>query len=303
MGFDFIFEQVLLLFIFVVAGYVLGKASLCKPEHCKTLSTMLVYVFLPCLYFNNFAENLTVEYLKTKYPLILASVGLLLVFVLLSKLIGNKMTKHPYERVVLRYSLTVPNYGYMGCALCGSLFGSKALLDMMIFGLPLSVYISTSGYNMLTRNEGKISLKRIMTPPMYGILLGCIVGLTGLKLPNVLTEVAQKGAACMSPVAMLLSGIAVSEFKFKELLVNKQAYIVVALRLLGLPLLAFALVKLIRMDMALMPAVLVYSMPCGMNTIIYPKMVGEDCRTGAGLVLISSVLCVITIPLCLYFLL
>lgn len=303
MGFGVIFEQVLLLFIFVVAGYILGKAGLCKPEHCKTLSGVLIYVFLPCLYFNNFAENLTVAYLKTKYPLILVSVGLMLVYVVLAKLIGNKMTKHPYERVVLRYSLTVPNYGYMGCALCLSLYGDKDLLDMMIFGLPLSVYISTSGYNMLTRNEGKISLKRIMTPPMYGILLGCIVGLTGLKLPNVMTQVAQKGAACMSPVAMLLSGIAVSEFRVKELLVNKKAYLVVALRLAALPVLAFLLVKGVRMDMALKSAVVIYSMPCGMNTIIYPKMVGEDCRMGASLVLISSVACVLTIPLCLYFLL
>jgi len=47
----------------------------------------------------------------------------------------------------------------------------------------------------------------------------------------------------------------------------------------------------------------IYCMPCGMNTIIYPKMVGEDCRMGASLVLISSVACVLTIPLCLYFLL
>lgn len=303
MGFGVILEQVLLLFIFVVAGYILGKTGLCKPEHCKTLSGVLIYVFLPCLYFNNFAENLTVAYLKTKYPLILVSVGLMLVYVVLAKLIGNKMTKHPYERVVLRYSLTVPNYGYMGCALCLSLYGNKALLDMMIFGLPLSVYISTSGYNMLTRNEGRISLKRVMTPPMYGILLGCIVGLTGLKLPSVLTQVSQKSAACMSPVAMLLSGIAVSEFKVKELLLNKKAYLVVALRLVVLPVLAFLLVKGIRMEMALMSAVVIYCMPCGMNTIIYPKMVGEDCRMGASLVLISSVACVLTIPLCLYFLL
>ena len=112
-----------------------------------------------------------------------------------------------------------------------------------------------------------------------------------------MTQVAQKGEVCMSPVAMLLSGIAVSEFRVKELLVNKKAYLVVALRLVALPVLAFLLVKGVRMDMALKSAVVIYSMPCGMNTIIYPKMVGEDCRMGASLVLISSVACVLTIPL------
>ena len=303
MGIGIIFEQVLQLFIFIVAGYVLSKVGVFKPEHCKTLSAMLVYIFLPCVSFNNFAANLTVAYMKTKYPLVIASFVLLMVTVVLSKLIAHKMTKHPYERVTLRYILTVPNYAYMGYALCGSLYGDVALLDMMIFALPMSVYISSIGYNMLTCNEGKISFKRIMTPPMYGILLGCIVGLFGIKLPAVITDVSQKAGACMAPVAMILAGIAVSEFKLKELLLNKQAYFITALRLIVLPVLAFALVKLIRLDLVLVSAVVIYCMPCGMNTIIYPKMVGEDCRMGASMVLISSVACVATIPLCLYFLL
>ena len=41
-------------------------------------------------------------------------------------------------------------------------------------------------------------------------------------------------------------------------------------------------------------------MPCGMNTIVFPKLVGQDCRTGAGLACVTSILCCITIPLCLW---
>ena len=46
-------------------------------------------------------------------------------------------------------------------------------------------------------------------------------------------------------------------------------------------------------------AVLMYAMPCGLNTIVFPKLVGEDCSTGATLALMSNLLAVITIPLCI----
>ena len=50
---------------------------------------------------------------------------------------------------------------------------------------------------------------------------------------------------------------------------------------------------------AVMPALLIYAMPCGLNTIVFPKLIGEDCHIGAGLACISSVLACVTIPICI----
>ena len=41
-----------------------------------------------------------------------------------------------------------------------------------------------------------------------------------------------------------------------------------------------------------------YAMPCGLNTIVFPKLIGENCEIGAGLALVSNVLAIFTIPLC-----
>ena len=43
-------------------------------------------------------------------------------------------------------------------------------------------------------------------------------------------------------------------------------------------------------------AVLFLALPCGLNTIIFPKMVEENCKIGAGLALVSTTLACITIP-------
>jgi predicted permease len=48
---------------------------------------------------------------------------------------------------------------------------------------------------------------------------------------------------------------------------------------------------------AVYPAVVIMGcMPCGLNTIVFPSLVGEDCRMGARFVLLSHLLCLASIP-------
>lgn len=297
------FEQVLILFVFIIAGYILAKTGITKVEHTKTISALIVYLFLPCQYINSFSKNCTPAYLRDKYPLILISLGILLCLCLLARPLAKRFSKEKYGQALFEYSLVAPNFGYIGYALCQEIFGDLALLNMMMFALPLSVYVSSVGFNMLTKRTGeKFSWKLIFTPSVVGILIGCVVGLSGLQMPSVVTEVTSKAAACTAPVSMLLTGIVLSEFDVKALLTDKRAYVFSALRLLGIPALLFVLLKLLGLDHAILPAIMIYAMPCGMNTIIYPKLIGEDCRIGAGLTLISTALSLLTIPLCVAFL-
>lgn len=296
-------EQVLILFLFIVTGFLLAKGKIVDPNQVKILSALEVYLFLPCVSFNNFYKNFTPGYLMEKYPLILVSLVLLVIMHLLSMLLAKLFARTEYEKSIFGYTFTIPNYGYTGYALCQGIFGELALLDMMMFTLPMAVYTGSVGYNMLTkRTGGKFRWSKIFTPVVIGILLGCVVGITGLKLPTVITDVTGKAGACMAPVSMLLTGIAISEFDLKGLLTEKRAYLVSAIRLLGIPVLIWGALKLFGLGGMAATAVLVYAMPCGMNTIVYPKLIGEDCRIGASMTLISTVLSLITIPMCLQFL-
>ena len=296
-------EQVIILSVFIIAGYTLAKVRLLDASHSKLLSVLCVYVFLPCLCFSNFAKNCTPAYLAEKYPIILVSLGFLLLLHFVAPLIAKPFAKSHYDISVLRYSFVIPNYGYTGYALCGGIFGELALLDMMVFTLPMAFYTYTFGYNILTKqDQGKFNFKRLLNPMLISVALGCIAGLSGLKLPGVVSTIIDKSSACTAPVSMLLAGIAISEFDIKSLLKEKRAYFVSFMRLIGFPLVAFAILKLLGLNQFIATTLLVYAMPCGINTIVLPKLVGEDCRLGATLALISTAFSLITVPLCLTFL-
>ena len=45
-----------------------------------------------------------------------------------------------------------------------------------------------------------------------------------------------------------------------------------------------------------MLAVFAFSCPSGMNVVVFPASYGQDCKTGASIVLISSLGSILTVP-------
>ena len=101
---------------------------------------------------------------------------------------------------------------------------------------------------------------------------------------------------------MVLAGMTLSSFTMRELLTDKIAYIFSAVRLVVIPALVFLICRGARLE-SIMPMMLIITcMPCGLNTIVFPKLIGEDCKPGARLALITHVLSMLTLPFWLSFL-
>lgn len=293
-----VIEQVLLLLVFIGIGYTLTKTKKADSSHSKLLSVLGFYIFLPANIFNTFANNFTVEYLTQKYPLVLVSVVFVVTMMLVGIPVSKLLSKDAYQQAIYRYSLVTPNYGYVGYALAGSIFGDQMLLNVMMFALPLSIYTYTIGYCMLTRS--RVTWKKLLSPANIALLLGAVVGLLRIPMPSLVSSLLGKASGCMGPVSMLLTGMVIAEYKLLEMFTNKTVYLLGILRLLVIPLGMAFIMTLLGMEGLVPPMLMILAMPCGMNTIVFPKLVGEDCKTGAALTCVTSILCCITIPFCLW---
>lgn len=293
-----ILEQLMLLFMFMAWGYFLGKKGLVKPDHSKVLSTLGIYLFSPCVVLRSFSTHFNVANLRQYYPLVLTGAALVIVLMIFAHF-GAKLLAPDgsYARNVYSYSLVTPNYGFMGYALAEGIFGPAALLSMILFAVPHYIYTYTLGYCRLTNRP--LALKQLLNPVMICLLIGAFLGVTGIDLPHVANVFLEKGVACMAPSGMLLTGMVISEFDLKQLITDKKVYITAFLRLLVIPLTALVILKPICSEDVVRSAILLLAMPCGLNTIILPKLVGEDCRLGAKLAFVSNILSMATIPLML----
>ena len=289
-----IFTQLFILYVFLLAGWILGKVKKDKAPHSDILSVLLVNIFLPCKVFRTFANNFTVSYFAERYIFVLMALLILAILLVVAHFASKLLTKHPYERKVYSYSFAITNYAYLGYALIEAVFGETVLADFMFFAIPFIVYTYTAGYAMLT--GGKNPVKKLLNPITVAIVIGMFFGLTNITVPGAFSTVVSMASSCVGPLSMLLVGITLSTFALKELVSNKTAYIFCVLRLILFPMIAYLICKLAHLDSLMPMLIMITCMPCGLNTIVFPKLVGEDCKTGARLALISHILSLATLP-------
>lgn len=289
-----VLKQLSVLYLFLLAGWLIGKYKKEKASHADVLSLLLVNIFLPCKVFGTFANNFSLSFLKKHLILPASALVLLAILSLLSFFISKRLTKKPYEQKVYTYSFAITNYAYLGYALIGSVFGEETLSLFMLFAIPFILYTYTVGYALLT--GGEKPLKKLVNPITLAILLGMMVGIIGIPLPEVVTSAVSTASACVGPLAMILTGITLSTFVFKDLAGDVSTYLFCALRLIGIPALVYLVCRLFSLN-EMMPMMLIITcMPCGLNPIVFPKLIGEDCRPGARLALITHVLALATLP-------
>ena len=292
-----VYEQIFLLLIFIVIGYVLGMTKKADNKQSKLLSVLGFYIFLPANVFRTFATNFTPEYLSRKYMVVIVGAVFVVVMMLVSIPASKLFTKQKYQQYLYRYSMVSSNYGYVGYALAGGIFGEEVLLGVMMFAVPMSIYTYTVGYCMLTKSKG--SLLKLLSPVNIGMLAGAIVGFFGIPIPGIVSNLLTKATGCMGPISMLLTGLVISEYALKDMVTNWRVYVLAVLRLLVIPICVGLIIRLVGVEEALLPALCILAMPCGLNTIVFPKLVGEDCKPGAAMAFVTSILCCVTIPLCL----
>lgn len=292
-----IFVQVLILFSFVAAGYLLSKFRLVDPDKSGILSTILVYVVLPCNVFLTFSRNFTPSYVAANADMLISSVIMIFAVMVLANITCRFLAKERYEQYLYEYSFVIPNYGYLGFPLAEAVFGEAGLMNLMTFSLPSCLYIYTIGYAMLTRQ--KLNFRKLINPAIIANILGIAVGLSGLTMPAAVMEICDKAAACIGPISMLLTGIVVAELPLIRIIKKKSVYILILIRTLIFPLALYAILSRFCSPTLTQTAVLFYAMPFGLNTVVFPKLLNENCETGMSLALISTVTACFTLPLVL----
>lgn len=292
---EFVFEQLLVLYIFIAIGFLLGKLFKKKCENTSILSVLLVNVFLPAKVFKSFATNFTTDFIVQKYTLLIASCTLLLVLVALAPLVAKWLGKTKNEQNVYKYSVPISNYAYLGYVLIENVFGSAFLTDFIFFAIPFIIYTYTFGYAILT--NGGCNLKKLFNPITVAIVLGAIVGVTSLNIPAPILSVISSASSCVGPLSMILTGIVLSTFELGKLFTNVNSYIFLVLKMTVVPAVCFCVCWLLGLEKISFMVLIITCMPCGLNPIVFSKLVGEDCKPGARLVILSHLIAMISLPL------
>lgn len=296
-------NQLAFLFGLIAVGYILVKIKVLKQDTTQVLSKLENWVFIPGLIIESFINDFTLERISSAWKLLLISSAVAIAFIVVSILVSRFVTKDKYLRNIYTYGLSFSNFGFMGNAIVSSLF-PDVFFEYIIFTLPLWILIYIWGAPRLLIADAekkqtlKESLKQFINPMFVSLIIGMIIGFSGIKLPKWTVSLFSASADCMSPIAMILTGIAVSAISLKKTFTNISIYIISIVRLVVMPLMLIGVNYFINLpDAIYICALCSVSMPLGLNTIVIPSGYGKDTSVAAGMALVSHLLSVITIPI------
>lgn len=293
------FNQMLVFFTFMALGYFLNYKGVLPKNTSLAISRLETKVLVPALVFNTFYKYCTVENIKQKYSYIIYGAIIMAVSLLIGVFLAKLFTKEDYIKKIYTYSFAVANFSFMGNAVVLGIFGEEVLFDYMIFTLPLSLYVYSYGTaSLIPKKENSgFSFKMFLNPIFISMLLGALCGIISLPVPKFLVSAVASAGACMSPLAMLLTGFVVANYSIKKLASIKKVYLASFIRLIILPLIFVFAFKLLKADNTVVLLTLcATAMPLGLNTVVFPEAYGGDTTPGASMALISHILSVITIP-------
>lgn len=294
-------NHIAVLFSFILIGFILKKKKVLHENSAQTLSRLENTIFMPAVVINTFWNNCTVENISRKWIFLVYSTVLLLTAILLGFVISRLLTKDKYLQRVYRYSLSVSNFGFVGTALVQGIYGAESieLFDYLIFTLPLNMFTYSIGIAWLVPSQKSgFSLKSFVNPIFVSLFIGAVLGLFQIPRIRLAGTIISDSAACMAPIAMLLTGFVIAGYEIKSLLRVRQTYIVAVLRLIVFPALFVLALRFLGAENEIVFAALcANAMPLGLNTVIIPSAYGENPQTGASLALVSQAMAAVTIPI------
>lgn len=295
-------EQFAVLFFFIIIGYLLKVFNVISDV--KSLSTVLMWVFIPAVVFNVFYKNFTLTNFSVALPYALAGLVLFIILFAVSypivKRFKDRITRNTYW-----YSLVVTNMSYVGFTLVGNIFPEYELYFMM-FIIAFQTYIFTLGVAMLKPQAEKVSIKGLLSPIMIALVIGMACGLLfdglSIKMPSPIEKIVSSAAGCMSPVAMLITGFTLAKLPLSKVFTNFSVYLFTFFRLILFPAvfgsIAYLLHLWLGLDIGIVKVIIIYlALPMGVNTVVFAEASGADGTIGAQCAFISHAFCIATLPL------
>ena len=291
-------QQVLMLFMLIGVGFLLGKIKLLDNQGSLCLSNLMLYVVIPCLAVSSFQRPLEAEHLQNFGLTLLLSLIVHIAMIVVSAVALRHVDKE--RRTVLALCAVMANCGFMAFPLQSALFGSIGVFYgsgyMVIFNICTWTYAL---YMASGRNKSLLKLRTVLlNPTVISLALGMVLYLTEITLPDLLMTPINYIASLNTPLPMIIIGFHLSQADLKTALRGQGTFLSMGLRLIVSPLLAMGLCLLLGLDtMVSTVVVIAAATPSAAVVTMLVSKFGKNAPMASSLVSLYTLCSAVTIPL------
>ena len=296
-------DKILQLTLMVLLGYLIVKTKLLKSEHSYPISVIGLYIISPAMLITAFQVDYTTEILNGLYLAFLISILLNGLLILLGWLLKRALKLDNIEQATAIYS----NSGNLIIPIVASLFGNEWVIYSTAFIVVQNV-LFWSHLRLLICGKGSVPFRKmIFNINIMAIVVGMMLFLLHIKLPATLANTLSTLGHMIGPLAMLVAGMLIAAIPFKEIITDKRIYLVAFLRLIFIPLILLAVIKLGGFESwiengktVVMITFLATISPSAATATQMAGAYGQDAKKASAIYGVTTLLCVFTMPLIIW---
>jgi malate permease and related proteins len=291
-----VFNKVMMLFLIIGIGALGRKFKIMEDSLIKGISELILYITLPLLILVSFQMDFSHEMLQNAGLILLISIFIHVFSAWIGKFIFP--VRQENKKKILQFAIVFSNSSFMGFPVLESIFGGTGVFYASIYNVVFNVFLWTYGVAIFSNgNEAKMFKKVILNPGNLAVILGFILFIFSVKLPIALYDGFKLLGNTTVPLAMMIVGSRLADTKIRELFTDSSIYYITFIRLIGIPMLVYMILKAFPIDPIMHHVlVLLTAMPVAANTAIFAEKYGRNASFASACVFMSTALSILTLP-------
>ncbi len=284
------------MFAMILLGYIAKP----KKESLQDIAKLVVDYGIPALIFSAFVLEFSSDMLLSMSTVLLFAVGTALVGYAVSFLV-IKLGKIDQEKKSEFFIASVyGNTGFIGIPVCYAVFGREGALLAAVFDFGMTFIVFSLGvFVLLGKHNSSFSgvLKNLFNPPVIAFFVGLIFAAANIPIPTLVMSGINMLGALAPPLAMMFIGGMLSQMEEIQWRTKTMSSLILT-RLILIPIVTVIFIKLFGIVGLVAGVILLETATPTMVAapLLYQRYVGNP-NFSASAVFITTLLCIITIPI------
>ncbi len=291
--------------IILVLGFILGKAKLIDTKANRVLVNLLLTVFMPASLFVAFPNEFDAATSDMFFKGLAAGFIVMLALIIASRLIFNKHFYKGELRFESQFALIFNNATFLGYPIISSVFGTQGIVPYCGFIIAFNIALFSYGVYLFQRKlTAKLLLGIITNPNIIAVVLGMILFLASIKLPDFIMDSAQFTGNATTALSLICIGFMLSHADFKKLIKKWRLTVTAIIQLIVGPVMTYFLLSFLNFPSeVIVVCTIIQALPTATSLGLFAAKYGGNDIESSELVTISTLLSLITMPAMVWLLL
>ena len=291
-------QQMGILFVYMMIGYVACKKEYFDQEFGKKLSWLVVNVANPMLAISAVVNNEEQIAKKDFYVTVLLAICFYAFFLILAQVLPRLIGVQKSDIGVYKMMTTFNNIGFMGFPVIAAAYGNGALIYAVPFSIMFNILCYTWGIQTLCGGGEKGNWKRIVNTGTISGIISIVLFFMQIPVPKMICSLSAGLSNLTGPLSMLVIGISIAAMELKDLFTDVKLLKFAFIKLLVVPVAAMLLVcRVIDNQLICEVFLVMMATPAASMCAMLSQQYGGDYELAAKGVALTTILSVVTMPI------